>query len=155
MRAAVANRKDFFAGCPGRGIKTCQHDLYINVYGIYAVHKHTPIHTHTHTHTLHIHPSIRNAYVCIFLCSHRNSFRVWCVCEIWFIGICRIFYNLAAIIHFVGFGHALTSSAALRYTQTVCHRARHRAALILMKICAPKMHQECPRSHSDWIKGIF
>lgn len=50
MRAAVANRK-VFSGCPGRGIKTCQHDLYINVYGIYAVHKHTPIHTHTHTHT--------------------------------------------------------------------------------------------------------
>lgn len=116
--------------------------------------------THMHTHTcLHIHPTIYNAYVCIFLCSHQNSFRVRCVrecvcvCEIWFIGICRIFYNLAAIIHFVGFGHALTSSAALRYTQTVCHTARQRTALILMKICAPKMHEDCPRSHSVGIRN--
>lgn len=100
--AAVANRK-VSSGCPGRGIKTCQHDLYINVYGIYAVHKHTPIHTPTHTYT-YVHPSIRNAYVCIFLCSHRNSFRVRCVRECSYVCVRDLIYrNLPYILQFSGY----------------------------------------------------
>lgn len=59
--------------------------------------------THMHTHTcLHIHPTIYNAYVCIFLCSHQNSFRVRCVREC----VCvrdLIYRNLPYILQFSGY----------------------------------------------------